>query len=80
MPPVAGWYVAVASARTPSSVTLSRGEVPRGALDSADGFVGCMVVGMGIMAADILWRVCSIPHLFKFFKKIIVYFIYGFWN
>ena len=45
------------------SVTLSRGEVPRGALDSEDGLVHCsgvMVVDMGIVAADILRRVCSI--------------------
>jgi len=54
MPPVAGWYVAVASARTPSSVTLSRGEVPRGALDSEDGFVHCCDVMVGAGGKGVL--------------------------
>ena len=42
MSPAFGWYVAVASAMMSDSVTLSRGEVPRGVLDSEDGSVHCV--------------------------------------
>ena len=43
----------------------SRGEVPRGALDSEDGFVHCSGVmvgagGKGGMVTNILWRIRSI--------------------
>lgn len=44
----------------------SRGEVPRGALDSKDGSVHCSGVmagagGKGVVVADILWHIRSIP-------------------
>jgi len=41
MPPVAGCYVAVASARTSVAVKIPCCEVPRGALDSEDGSLHC---------------------------------------
>ena len=61
MPPIVGWYVAVASAMMSVSVTLPRGEVPRGAIDSEDGFVHCSGVLAGAGGKDIL----TVPRLLQ---------------
>ena len=59
MPPIFGWYVAVASARTSVSVTIPCCEVPRGALDSRDGSVHCSGVMVGVGCKDVLVRSVS---------------------
>ena len=49
MPPIFGWYVAVASVRISVSVTIPCCEVPRGALNYKDGFVH----GSSVMVVDV---------------------------